>query len=606
MRLRAFALVFLLAFVAMMRLAAAQVLSPGPLSQAHANIDGDDNCGKCHESGAKVVAKLCLDCHKDLRDQLSASRGLHGKQYRGQDCETCHVEHIGKNTKLIRWPGGAPEKLDHALTGWSLDGGHAKVTPCSKCHTKTSPLGKTQFVGTKTTCAGCHKDPHAGKFTTTCQKCHSVTEWKTFDKKAFDHALAAYPLTGKHQAVACEKCHTGTPPKWKPLVFATCESCHEDVHKGAFKPKACTTCHDTGGWESGADKMRTNHPKLSLAAGHARLDCKACHDRGNDKSPSKGSTCASCHKPIHVAKFGAKCESCHASIKWVGLAESVGRDNHGKTRYPLEEKHQTVACARCHLASKPVAQRYRSLAFGACMPCHADQHQGEFAAKNQGDCAQCHTLKGFLPTTFGVAQHAATAFAIEGKHRATPCSGCHTNPRPRTSLAVGKRACADCHQNPHGTQFAAEMNKGGCASCHSAADWHQPKIDHSTWPLAGAHARTACAACHGEQKSGAQPAAYRGIPRACEGCHDDVHAGQFTAAAPKKACTGCHDTDSFQIATKFPHASTSFALDGEHTKVACKKCHPTESLRNGTTAVRWRLGYQKCKDCHANPHGDAP
>lgn len=585
--------------------AAAQVLSPGALSQAHASIDGDDNCGKCHESGAKVVARLCLDCHKDLRDELAVSRGLHGKQYRGQDCETCHVEHIGKGTKLIRWPGGAPEKLDHGLTGWNLEGGHAKVTPCGKCHTKISPLGKTQFVGTKTTCAGCHKDPHAGKFTTSCQKCHSVTEWKTFERKAFDHALAAYPLTGKHATVACEKCHTGTPPKWKPLPFASCESCHEDIHKGTFKPKPCTACHDTGSWTSGSDKMRTNHPKLSLAAGHAKLDCKACHDRGNDKPPSKGLACVGCHKPIHVAKFGPRCEGCHASIKWVGLAEAVGRDNHGKTRYPLEDKHTTVACARCHVPSKPVAQRYRSLAFTACAPCHADQHQGEFLARNQGDCAQCHTLKGFTPTTFGLVQHATTAFAIEGKHAATPCSGCHTGPRPRVSFAVVKRACADCHQNPHGTQFATEMAKAGCATCHTAVDWHQPNIDHSTWPLAGAHVRTACAACHGAQKAGAQPAAYRGLPRDCEGCHDDVHAAQF-ATQPKKTCAGCHDAESFRIAAKFPHATTGYPLDGKHTGVTCAKCHPAVPLRNGTTAVRWRLGYQNCKDCHANPHTEAP
>lgn len=586
------------------RTAHAQFLSPGALSQAHANIDGDDNCGKCHESGKQVVARLCLDCHKDLGGQLAASRGLHGKQYKGQDCETCHVEHIGKGTKLIRWPGGAPEKLDHRLTGWNLDGGHTKVT-CAKCHTKTSPLGKPQFVGTKTTCVGCHKDPHAGKFTAECQKCHTVNEWKTFDKKAFDHKLAAYQLTGKHVDVACEKCHTGTPPKWKPLTFSTCESCHEDVHKGTFKPKPCTQCHDTGSWTSGADKMRTNHPKLSLANGHAKLDCKVCHDKGNDKPPSKGLACLGCHKPIHVAKFGTRCESCHASIKWVGLPEAVGRDNHGKTRYPLEAKHTTVECKGCHLASKPVAQRYRSLAFTACAPCHPDQHKGEFLARNKGDCAQCHTLQGFTPTTFGLTQHTTTAFALDGKHAATPCSACHTGARPRVSFAVPKRACLDCHQNPHGTQFATEMTKNGCATCHTTFDWHQPHIDHTKWPLVGSHARTPCAACHGEQKAGAQPAAYRGIPRDCEGCHDDIHANQFKSQ-PAKACATCHDADTFRIAAKFDHTKTNYPLDGKHATVACAKCHATEPLRNGSTSVRWRLGYAQCKDCHANPHKEGP
>jgi len=587
--------------LALPRIAGAQLLSPGPLSAPHAAIDGDDNCNKCHESGKQVVARLCLDCHKDLGAEISASRGLHGKQYMGQACETCHVEHVGKNAKLVRWPGGSMDKLDHNLTGYKLEDKHTTVT-CLKCHTKTSPLGRPQFVGTKNTCAGCHTDPHKGQFGGDCQRCHSVKDFKAFDTKAFDHKLARFPLTGKHTTVGCEKCHTGTPAKWKPLEFSTCESCHADPHKGQFKPKPCTACHDTTSWEGAADQMRTNHPKLSLAGGHAKVACKTCHDKGNDKPPSKGSTCVACHAPIHLAKFGNDCKSCHASIRWVGLPETTGRNNHGKTRYPLTGKHTTTACAECHKASRPVAQRFKNLAFGACNACHADKHSGEFKARSGGECAQCHTVNGFTPTLFGLTEHATTKFGLEGKHAATPCSGCHTTPRPRLAFNVAKQACADCHQNPHGTQFEAEMQKGGCGSCHTPIDWHQAKIDHSTWPLLGAHTRTACTACHGEQKQGAQPAAYRGIPRTCEGCHDDIHAGQFTQTQPAKDCKTCHTPDTFQIAKTFDHTTTRYPLEGKHKPLACAQCHNVENLRNGTTAIRWRLGYLKCKDCHANPH----
>jgi len=585
--------------------AVAQVLSPGPLGQAHASLEGDDNCSKCHESGAKVVARLCLDCHKDLASELTARRGLHGKQYASRACEECHVEHVGRNTKLIRWPGGAMDKLDHALTGWALAGGHTKVT-CAKCHTKASPQGRPQFLGTKTTCAGCHKDPHAGKFPGDCQKCHGVASWKAFERDKFDHALARFALTGKHTDVACEKCHTGTPPTWKPLAFATCETCHADPHKKQFAPKPCTACHDTSGWASGSDKLRANHPVLSLAGGHAKVACKSCHDRGNDKPPSKGSRCEGCHRPIHVAAFSTRCEGCHASIRWVGLPESVGRDNHGKTRYPLAGKHQAVACAQCHPANKPVAQRYRQLAFAACTACHADTHKGEFAATGGGACAQCHTVAGFAPTTFGVAEHGKTKFALDGKHVATPCGSCHPGARPRVAFTVARQACADCHANPHGEQFAREMAAGGCARCHTAFDWHQARIDHSTWPLAGAHARTACTACHGAQQQGAQPAAYRGIPRECEGCHDDLHAGQFRQTQPVKPCKTCHGPESFKIAATFDHSTTRYPLEGKHRPLACERCHPSEPLRSGATAVRWRLGYVQCKDCHANPHRENP
>lgn len=587
------------------RVAAAQLLSPGPLSHAHKNLDDDDQCSRCHESGKQVSARLCLDCHQDLATALAAGRGLHGKQYKGKPCEQCHVEHIGRNTKLIRWPGGAMEKLDHTLTGWSLDGGHAKVT-CLKCHTKSSPLGKPQFLGTKTTCAGCHKDPHAGRFGTACQTCHGVMKWDDFDRQRFDHKLAKFPLTGKHTAVACEKCHLGTPPRWKPVGFATCEACHKDPHQGSFRPRPCTACHDTGSWDSAADKMRNNHPGLSLASGHARVACESCHDRGNNKPPSKGRACVSCHKQVHVAKFGTRCEGCHGAIKWVGLRESIGRDNHGKTRYPLAGKHAGVDCARCHPANKPLARRFRGVAFDRCTACHADDHQGEFAARDQGECAQCHTVGGFTPTTFGLAAHATTPFALDGKHTATPCGSCHTARRPRLEFRLAKRACADCHDNPHGAQFAVEMARGGCATCHTTADWHQPSIDHATWPLEGAHGRAACASCHGEQHKGAEPASYRGIPRACEGCHDDIHAGQFGQTQPVKACTACHDATSFEVARTFDHDKTRYPLRGKHQPLACTACHKPETLRNGTSVVRWRLGYVQCKDCHANPHREGP
>jgi hypothetical protein len=585
--------------------ASAQVLSPGPLSHAHATLEGDDACSRCHESGHKVVVRLCLDCHKDLGDEIAAGRGLHGRQFRTQPCEQCHVEHVGRNTKLIRWPGGAMEKLDHALVGWPLEGSHARVA-CLKCHTRSSPQHRPQFVGTRTACAGCHKDPHAGRFTAECQNCHAATAWNEFDRSRFDHKLARFQLTGRHADVACERCHTAAPARWQPLGFASCDACHADPHHKQFQPRPCHACHDTGGWASGGEKVRANHPRLSLANGHARVACKTCHDRGNDKPPSKGSRCDQCHRPVHAAQFAKRCEGCHAVIRWLGLPDAVGRDNHGKTRFALAGKHLAVACARCHPASRPPAQRYRQLAFGACNACHADPHRGAFAARGGGECAPCHSVAGFAPTTFGVAEHATTRFKLDGKHVAAPCSGCHPGARPRMAFAVAKQACLDCHASPHGAQFQAEIAAGGCARCHTTFDWHLAKIDHRAFPLVGAHARTACAGCHGEHQKGAQPAAYRGIPRDCEGCHDDRHAGQFQHSAPAKRCPACHDPESFRIAASFDHATTRFALDGKHRPLPCERCHASETLRNGTSAVRWRLGYARCKDCHANPHQEAP
>ena len=72
-----------------------------------------------------------------------------------------------------------------------------------------------------------------------------------------------------------------------------------------------------------------------------------------------------------------------------------------------------------------------------------------------------------------------------------------------------------------------------------------------------------------------------------------------------KPCKTCHDTEAFSIKKTFDHKTTRYPLEGKHVGLPCEKCHATEELRNGTSAVRWRLGYLQCKDCHANPHTGA-
>src|SRR5215471_12922072 len=184
-------------------------LSPGPLSAAHAKLDDDASCNQCHSSGKKVDQPKCLECHAPLGKRLEAGLGLHAS-FGGQPCEACHVEHVGVKARLIRWPGGAPEKLDHAKAGWPLEGKHAQVA-CATCHDQKTPSGTVTFLGKKTVCASCHKDPHEGKFGANCQSCHNQIDFKRVNEVAIDHAKTAFPLTGKHQAVACKACH-GEPP----------------------------------------------------------------------------------------------------------------------------------------------------------------------------------------------------------------------------------------------------------------------------------------------------------------------------------------------------------------------------------------------------------
>jgi Cytochrome c7 and related cytochrome c len=587
------------------RVASPQLLSPGPLSKAHASIEGDQHCNECHSSGKRVDAGACLKCHADLGARISAGQGLHGLQYRGKPCEQCHVEHLGAPA-LMRWPGGDPSKLDHAQTGWPLDGAH-KATPCGNCHSNHNARGNPTFLGLSSSCTPCHKDQHDGRLGKSCVNCHDETAWKDLNLKDFNHDLARFPLRGAHQTVPCAKCHfvSNGSATYVNLKFAQCTDCHKDPHAGRLGP-SCKDCHEDTRWKPVTfTHLAAKHPGTSLANGHASVACQACHDRGNLVSPSKGTECVSCHQPVHKAPFGRACASCHATILWVGLPPAVGLAAHPRTDYPLTGAHESVRCAGCHKPEVPRDARFRKVAFARCDDCHADQHRGEFAKADGGECRPCHTTSGFSPTLFGLEAHTSTRFALVGGHIATPCQSCHTAARPRFDLRLAKQACADCHANPHGDQFAKEMAQGGCGHCHEPTGWSLPKIDHSIWPLTGAHATAQCDSCHhptAEDRKAGRGASYRGVPRECGGCHDDVHLGQFRLAAPVLACDRCHTTKVFKIPS-FDHvAVTGWALTGAHAPLDCEKCHPMAKVGGDQATRRWRLPSTDCKFCHANPH----
>jgi hypothetical protein len=214
-----------------------------------------------------------------------------------------------------------------------------------------------------------------------------------------------------------------------------------------------------------------------------------------------------------------------------------------------------------------------------------------------------------VPTTFGVALHATTRFALSGGHEATPCGSCHEQKTPRLDWRKDQQTCAGCHENPHGDQFDKEMQAGGCASCHATVAWDLPNIDHDTWPLTGKHASLRCEQCHVATGAGPQSGAgvsYRGAPRDCAGCHEDLHRGQFRLSEPVRECDGCHQTGSFRT-PDFDHASqTRYPLVGKHQKLECGKCHQKQSLESGEEVVLYRLPFDECRDCHRSPHGKGP
>ena len=189
-------------------------VSPGPLTEAHAHLEGLLSCTECHTLGARTPELKCLSCHMEIRERLDNKTGYHAKvvdrQRGGIECARCHAEHAGRNFNLIRWPGDL-KQFDHAQTGLPLEGKHA-VLECAQCHKpdripaarraaiKVKDLNRT-YLGLDRSCLSCHTDPHRSELGNQCTTCHSQNAWRPVI--SFNHDGTRFPLTGGHTKVAC-------------------------------------------------------------------------------------------------------------------------------------------------------------------------------------------------------------------------------------------------------------------------------------------------------------------------------------------------------------------------------------------------------------------
>lgn len=555
--------------------AQAQVLSPGPLARDHAELDRDDRCDRCHEAGRGTPDGLCVECHRPIGQRISAGRGFHGKAGR-TGCAGCHREHLGVEAPLVRWPGGSPEAFPHERAGFALRGAHADVK-CRDCHTAARivdadvrSLAET-WLGLSATCNGCHRDddPHRRQFgDRACSACHGDTDWKPL--VGFDHGRTKFPLRGKHERVECAKCHADS--KWAGAPTA-CGDCHRNPHPAATKfPADCARCHVAEGWAE-MRYVRAEHRAFPLAGGHRDVTCVACH--GDDGNRAPRADCAGCHTDPHAGRLSRNCASCHRVEGWKTIRKTAFE--HDRTRFPLQGAHLQVACASCHRGG-----RMAPIAHEACTDCHADPHRDEAP----GACDRCHDLEAFRPSKVGVEAHGAT-FPLVGAHRAVRCDGCHRIDRS-WSFRRGVARCVECHRDPHAGQFEPRT----CEDCHAPEAWSSARVDHSIWPLAGVHAKAACAGCHPNRT-------FAGTSRACRDCHGDPHLGQFVAGAPVKACDACHTPEAWRGG--FDHAPV-WPLEGAHGRAACGACHKEVGVADDRRVVRWRLGFRDCARCHENVH----
>lgn len=566
-------------------------LSPGALARAHRELEGATNCVQCHGLKREPMTQLCLNCHKEVRWLLDQGRGFHARDARNskKECSSCHPDHAGAEFDLIAWPDGGESRFDHRKAGWVLDGKHVD-TKCAACHatkfraSRAATLSprKTSagWMGLETSCVSCHKvdDPHSAKLSARCETCHDAKSWEKAPH--FDHDSADYPLTGKHVDVACDKCH--------------------------LMPRLAPRSNERG-------------EKIPVF------------------KPVPFRECSNCHADPHKARMTGKCVDCHVTRGW----EVVDRRefNHGATRYALRGKHAAVECAACHGPSLSK----KDPPYAACASCHADVHNGEgTVAGASADCAACHRVEGFTPSTFTVAQHRRTAYPLEGRHATVRCIACH-QAQTVSVAGVSLRSarlrptyaqCTACHADSHAGQLTDRVGQGACEACHGVGGFTPSTFtvaQHAVLrlPLDGRHQQVACAACHAASRKGLPPFAtplpsgaadvrLRLTDASCEACHVDVHAGRFSSrgASPMPGgCVACHGSTSFFPSTVdvANHDRFALRLEGAHRAVSCVQCHAelggahTASTLLLTAANTRQLPFgasrTSCASCHVTPHG---
>ena len=359
---------------------------------------GFDHARTRYALTGKHVTTKCAACHLDPRLGLAVdAAGRTVPRYRplayGQ-CSDCHKDpHTGKlgprcaschDTRSFTVINAA--NFDHERTRYPLRGAHVKAS-CDGCHDFSGRAGARRSRA-YALCTDCHRDVHAGQATLAgkvvdCAACHDVQTFTPARMTLAQHAVTRYPLTGRHGAVRCASCHTKSPAGSAVMrpAFARCRDCHtEDPHRLAAT-RDCRDCHDTRAFEPSLVDVAAHERYFALDGAHRAVACADCHrdlrPAWRAKTPlplTAARTCAGCHPGPHGTQFAARtdqgrCDACHGTSGW----RPADRFNHERTAFSLKGGHANVACARCHPAARPAAdRRYRPVS-AKCETCHGKE-----------------------------------------------------------------------------------------------------------------------------------------------------------------------------------------------------------------------------------------
>jgi hypothetical protein len=208
-------------------------------------------CTGCHNAtfgNYNITSAACWNCHQT--DYNGTTAPAHAAAGFPQTCNTCH--------STTNWSGAT---FSHPTTPLALTGYHATMlanNQCSLCHVGNN------YTNTPSTCVPCHQTDYntttnpnhaASAFPTTCNTCHTFTDWTGAQFTAHDSSY--FPIySGTHNGkwTSCADCHTNSADY---SVF-TCIVCHQHSnqtsvtsgHSGVknfvYNGTSCYACHPKG------------------------------------------------------------------------------------------------------------------------------------------------------------------------------------------------------------------------------------------------------------------------------------------------------------------------------------------------------------------------
>ncbi|NOQ45808.1 MAG: hypothetical protein GQ559_03925 [Desulfobulbaceae bacterium] len=326
---------------------------------------GLKNCTQCHPPHAPLVTDfggieqgrtVCVSCHEDIDNQLTALPSAHGEQ----DCTECHNEH-----------GLAEGQYQTCLDCHEKHAPEMEIKDCLVCHKPHQPTGYSWDTAMDDKlCATCHEE--------------TVQDYTDNGGAHLDN-------------LACVECHTKHPPR-EEGVIPSCADCHDPGENEHFATGQCQQCHnphsprkiDFGSIENLRTVCLGCHPKPGeqmkrFPSSHAELECNECHPTHGERldclnchdghsSDMQYGDCLKCHQHHAPAptKLGKNvpsrlCGGCHQEQN---VSQQADTSKHGK-----------LQCVYCHKGQHKVIHE--------CRTCHGEPHDAPLHRRFK-DCHKCH------------------------------------------------------------------------------------------------------------------------------------------------------------------------------------------------------------------------